>query len=170
MSSLHCWIRTFEYLLHLGYKNEIKKFQACTTKEKQSVIRMKDLIKRRCREELSLVVDSPRQGCGNSNTGNTARRALGSAEIFGDIIGVDKDIIIRLRNILQAVCSGFPLDIERFKAYCFATSEVLVNHYGWYTIPPSVHKLLEHSYVIASYFNHLSDFTQKRLRSVNIRR
>ena len=28
-----------------------------------------------------------------------------------------------------------------------------MNHYGWYTIPPSVHKLLEHSYVIASYFD-----------------
>ena len=55
LSSLHCWIRTFEYLLHLGYKNEIKKFQARTTEDKQSVIRMKDLMKRRCREELSLI-------------------------------------------------------------------------------------------------------------------
>ena len=25
--------------------------------------------------------------------------------------------------------------------------------YGWYTLPPSVHKLLEHGYLIADYFD-----------------
>ena len=33
------------------------------------------------------------------------------------------------------------------------TSEMLVEKYDWYKIPPSVHKLLEHGYQIADYFD-----------------
>ena len=28
LSTLHCWIRVFKYILHLGYKMDIKKYQA----------------------------------------------------------------------------------------------------------------------------------------------
>ena len=102
--------------------------------------RKKGEIKDRFRAELSLLVDSPRQGFGNTNTGNTARRAFSSAEKFGDIIDVEPDIIVRLRNILKAVNSCFKLKNEKFRKYCFETSELLVERYGWYVIPPSVHK------------------------------
>ena len=37
LSSLHCWIRIFQYILHLGYKMENKTFEARTPEEKQSV-------------------------------------------------------------------------------------------------------------------------------------
>ena len=102
--------------------------------------RKKGEIKDRFRAELSLLVDSPRQGFGNTNTGNTARRAFSSAEKFGDIIDVEPDIIVRLRNILKAVNSCFKLNNKKFRTYCFKTSELLVERYGWYVIPPSVHK------------------------------
>ena len=32
------------------------------------------------------------------------------------------------------------------------TSELIVRKYDWYIIPPSVHKLLEHGYLISEYF------------------
>ena len=78
-------------------------------------------LKKRCREELHVVVDTPKQGYGKTNTGNTARRTLESAEIFGNILEVDEEVIIRLRNILKAVCSGFELGPKKFKPYCFET-------------------------------------------------
>ena len=37
LSTLHCWLRCFEYILHLSYKLENKKFQARTSSEKESV-------------------------------------------------------------------------------------------------------------------------------------
>ena len=145
LSSLHCWMRCFEYILHLGYKLENQTFQAKSQVEKDSVARRKTEIKKRFREELSLVVDTPKQGFGNTNTGNTARRAFEESAIFADITGVDEGLISRIRNILKAVCSGYELDINKFRAYCLETSEMVVR----YTMPPTLHKLLEHGFQVA---------------------
>ena len=41
LSTLHSWIRFFEFIIHLGYKLEIKKWQARTKEEKESVERRK---------------------------------------------------------------------------------------------------------------------------------
>ena len=142
-------MRCFEYILHLGYKLENQTFQAKSQVEKDSVARRKTEIKRRFREELSLVVDTPKQGFGNTNTGNTARRAFEESAIFSDITGVDEGLISRIRNILKAVCSGYELDINKFRAYCLETSELVVELYSWYTMPPTLHKLLEHSFQVA---------------------
>ena len=60
LSSLHCWIRCFEYILHLAYKLENQTFQARTVEEKESVVRRKAEIKKKFREQLSLVVDTPK--------------------------------------------------------------------------------------------------------------
>ena len=37
LSSLHCWIRFFELILHIGYKIHIQKWQAKTQEDKESV-------------------------------------------------------------------------------------------------------------------------------------
>ena len=73
----------------------------------------------------------PKQGFGNSNTGNTARRAFEQAETFAQITGVKEILIIRMRNILKAVCSGYDLEIREFKNYCLETSNLIVDLYGW---------------------------------------
>ena len=39
--------------------------------------------------------------------------------------------------------------MESFQYYCQETSRKIVEKYNWYTIPPSVHKLLEHGAQIA---------------------
>ena len=48
---------------------------------------------------------------------------------------------------------GYEIDIDTFKAYCQETSDYIVKHYGWYIIPPTVHKLLEHGAEIADYMD-----------------
>ena len=35
-------------------------------------------------------------------------------EAFADITGVQVEMILRVRTVLQAVCSGYDLDIDRF--------------------------------------------------------
>ena len=146
-------MRSFEYLLHLGYKLDIKRFQARTPEEKASVQRKKVEIQRRFREELSLIVDAVKQGFGTTNTGNTARRAFEESAVFADITGVDEDIIIRIRTILKAVNSGYEVDVEKFRDFCFQTSEKIIECYPWYTMPPTLHKLLEHGYQVSEIFD-----------------
>ena len=46
LSTLHCWIRTFEYVLHLGYKLCIGKYQARTAAEKLEVEHKKSLLRK----------------------------------------------------------------------------------------------------------------------------
>ena len=76
-------------------------FCARTVAQKESLANRKSMIQSRFRNELSLVVDVPKQGYGNTNPGNTARRAFGYADIFADIIGVDVRVIRRIRTILE---------------------------------------------------------------------
>ena len=176
VSSLHSWIRTFDYLLHLGYKKNIKEYYARTPEQKQNVSETKKEIQKRFREELSLVVDMPKQGFGNTNTGNVARRAFENAEVFASIVGVEEEVIIRLRTILRALCSGYHLETEAYKDYCLRTAEMLVENYGWYILPPTVHKLLEHSYAIAehlelpigSYSEEAQEAQNKELRKARL--
>ena len=56
---------------------------------------------------------------------------------------------MRLRTILKAVCSSYDLEPEKFKEYCNETTDKILSLYSWYTIPPTVHKLLEHGAQIA---------------------
>ena len=145
ISSLHCLLRTFEFILHLGYKMDIKKFRKSCSEDQISIETRKRSIQSRYKEEMSLVVDQPKQGFGNTNDGNTARKAFDHAEMFADITGVDLDIIISLRTILKAISSGYEIEREAFKLYCMETADKIISLYGWYTLPPTVHKLLEHS-------------------------
>ena len=41
--------------------------------------------------------------------------------------------------------------MDIFRLYCQETSKLFVERYGWYTMPPSLHKLLEHGYQVAEY-------------------
>ena len=141
-SPLHMLLRSFECFLKIGYKMDIKKFMACTVEEKESVKLRKMGIQAQFKEKLSLRVDFPRQGFGTSNTGNTARKFYDNSEISAEILGIDEDLIRRARYILKALSSGYFLDIDQFKLYCHKTSELFVEKYGWYTMPPSLHWLL----------------------------
>ncbi|KAF0311606.1 hypothetical protein FJT64_001828 [Amphibalanus amphitrite] len=71
LSSLHCWIRIFEAVLHISYRLPIEQW--------------------------------------------------------------------------QAVSSCLPLSPESLEAYCNETAELYVEHYGWYPMPTTLHRLLVHA-------------------------
>ena len=87
----------------------------------------------------------PKQGFGNTNDGNTARRAFEQSKTFSEITGVDVDIISRLKTVLKAVCSEYDLDSSSFQLYCNDTTNKIFSEDNWYVIPPTVHKPFEHS-------------------------
>ncbi|XP_065678116.1 uncharacterized protein LOC136093124 [Hydra vulgaris] len=150
ISALHCWIKCLEFILHSSYKIEIKKYKPKTIEQKLSVDLKKKEIQVLFRERLSLYVDMPKTGSGNTNDGNTARRAFKNSEVFSEITKVDCDIIKRLHNILITISCGFPIIINELDLYCTETAKRIVNLYNWYVMPPTVHKLLLHSSSISN--------------------
>lgn len=153
ISGLHSWIRFFEFILHLGYKLAVKKFIAKSPEEKKLVQERKSSIQASFKSLLSLNVDVPKVGSGNSNDGNTARKAFRNSKVFSDITGVNEDLIIRLHAILQVINCKSYIDVSKFKVHCDQTVALILDLYPWYKFPPSVHKVLFHGHQIISYFN-----------------
>lgn len=85
-----------------------------------------------------------KQGYGTTNDGNTARRFFSNPTIISTVLGINKTLIERFGNILHVVTSGFEIDLEKFKIYTTETAELFINLYGWYKMPPTVHKVLLH--------------------------
>lgn len=144
LSSLHCWIRCFEFVLHLSYKLENQKWQARKEEEKKTVEKRKENMQKAFKKELGLNVDKPKAGSGTSNDGNTARRFFENYKKSAQITGVDEDIIYRFYVILQTISCGHDISEEKFNNYALELAKKLVQLYPWYYMPTLVHKLLIH--------------------------
>ena len=115
ISPLHKWIRCFEMFLHVSYKIELRKWQARSNEDKATVSARKKLIQDRFKAALGLRVDEAKQGAGNSNDGNTARRAFSHENTFASICDLDENLIHRFHVILVALSCKRPLDPEQFR-------------------------------------------------------
>lgn len=153
LSTLHMWIRTLEFLLHVSYNQDFKQFFARTLEEKEQKKQRKQQIQNDLKSELSLTVDKVRQGYGTSNTGNVARAFMRQAEAVSKIVGLDENLIVRFHNILQVITCGKMIDTLKFKQYCLQTFERHLHLYPWYKLPPSIHKLLIHGADIIETFD-----------------
>ena len=145
LSTLHAWIRTFECLLQIAYKLQIKKWQIRDQNEKKLKEIRKAEIQKRYKDELGLNVDKPKQGFGNSNDGNTARRFFKHTALTSEITGLDENLINRFRVILQVLSSGHHINIAAFETYASETKMLYMNLYPWFPMTVTVHKILEHS-------------------------
>lgn len=148
ISPLHAWIRFFEFLLKLSYRIELKKWHV-KGNDKVKLTARKQTIQKAFWKDMGLHVDKPRQnGSGNSNDGNTARRAFSNPELLSLILGIELDIIKRFHVILIAINCYYPLDSQIFKIFCFETFTTYIRYYSWYPMSPTLHKILVHGYKI----------------------
>lgn len=74
LSPLHANIRFLECSLHISYRLTVKKWQIRDQADKEEVAQRKKTIQEEFKRRTALIVDKPKQGSGNSNDGNTARR------------------------------------------------------------------------------------------------
>lgn len=96
LCTLHAWIRFMETVLHISYNLSFKKWSATIPENKIKKEEKKKNVQSRFRNELGLHIDKPRQGAGNSNDGNTARRFFSNYQCTANITGVDEELIKRL--------------------------------------------------------------------------
>lgn len=145
INPMHAFIRMLELFLHIGYKVHVKKWRVYDPNKKKEIEQRKLQIQGDLFEALGLRVDFPNPGgAGSSNDGNTARRAFKDYEKFAGILGIDKDLLWRIKIILSVISCNIPIDPNLFDAYCKLTAELYVAKYSWYPMSPSLHKILIH--------------------------
>lgn len=148
LSPLHARIRSFECLLRIAYRLEVKKWQVRSTEDKEKVAERKKTIQEMFRDRMGLLVDAVKAGYGTSNDGNTARRFFENPSESAAITGIDETLIKDFAILLQAICSGYEIDENAFSNHAARTLERYMNLYPWYCMPVTVHKLLIHGRAI----------------------
>ena len=117
---------------------------------------------------MSLIIDQPKVGFGNSNYGNTLRRAFENPEFFSKITGVYIEVIKRMHIVLITISSGYHIDTDQFEVYCTDTAKIIVNKYGWYIMLPRIHKILIHGYYISKQFDlPIAQYSKETQESLN---
>lgn len=145
ISSLHCWIRLFETLLHISYRIHIKKWQVRTESDKLNVRNRKMAVQEKFVQHFNMRVDMPTPGGSlNSNTGNVARRAFANPELLSTVLDIDISLIKRFHIILIAISCDHLLDNAKFKLHCIDTFKLYIQFYEWYPMPSSLHRILVH--------------------------
>lgn len=151
LSTLHCWIRFMEAILHIAYNNDFQKWAA--TKAYQDLKKKMEEIQNRFREEIGLVIDKPKQVSGNTNDGNTARRFFQAYDITSEITGVNMELIKRFYILLQVMSCGKAINSKKFGKFAYETAKLYVAKYPWYYMPSSVHKVLIHGEAIIEHYS-----------------
>lgn len=173
LSTLHCWIRAFECLLHLSYR--LPQPEGKISKEQLEA--RKKVVQKEFKERMGLRVDEPLPSGGNSNDGNVARRAFRSPEQFAACTGVDKQLIRDLLVVLQAVSCFYPLKPAALQAFCRRVAQRYVDLYSWRPMNTTLHKLLRHSAAVVEHCmlplgmmsEEAAEATHKRVRQYRLR-
>lgn len=144
LSTLHAWIKCFECLLHIAYKQSIKKWRISGREMEQKVEENKKTIQEKFKSEMGLIVDMVKTGYGTSNDGNTARRFFSNVELSARITGLDKTIITSFSIILRTISCGLHINVPNFEKLLKETALLYFKLYPWYYMPATVHKILIH--------------------------
>lgn len=148
VSPLHAWIRFFELVLNVSYRLKIQKWHIAQAYKTEMMCRKKE-IQKMMWTRMGLHVSIPKQnGSGNSNDGNTARRAFRNYQLFSSITSFDQNILYYFYIVLITISCEHCVDVEKFKIFCEKTFLLYVNTYPWYPISPTVHKILVHGWQI----------------------
>ncbi len=148
-SILHFGLRSFESILQIGYRQDVKKsHEIYSTEEKKLMVERKKKVKAEFKESLGLIVDSRRDGgAGNTTTGNVVRIALDNAEVTTKICAVPVQLVKNLKTIWNVLASGYAIKTDAFSQLCKETEDIYFDKntgVGWYNICPILHKILSH--------------------------
>lgn len=94
LSTLHCWIRFMECLLHISYNLDFKEDFA----RRCNIIlqhNRKKKIQDNLKLQVSITVDVVKQGYGITNDGNTVRRFSSNPANVSSILGINQALIER---------------------------------------------------------------------------
>ena len=146
ISPLHFGLRAFEALLHIAYKQDVKSFISRKEEDKAKINQRTQIVKDLFLTELGLKVDRPKEGGsgGTTNTGNLVRKAFKNAETTARICGVSTILVSNLDTIWRTLTSGKSINLIQFDKFCKETLRHYMLDAGWYSLPPTLHRVLVH--------------------------
>lgn len=143
ISSLHARIRFMEYVLKIAYDLSFKDKNKNNPENIKKRAEEKLRIQNEFRKQTGLVIDTPKQGFGNTNDGKTARRFFEDSLLTSKITQVDYELIRRFKVILNALSSIREIDANKFEKYTNDTADIYIERYGtWRKMSSTVHKVL----------------------------
>lgn len=143
LSTLHAYIRFFEWFLHVAIKLDVKVWY--TTKDvKTQIETRKSILQADFRSKIGLLIGVVLQGKGTTHDGNTARRFFENTTLSAEITGINEVLISRCATIIKVLSCGTAVNADAFKTYAIDTARLYVSEYSWYPMPTSVHKVLIH--------------------------
>lgn len=137
-------IRCMEGLLHISYNIDFQKGAARLENEKKCKENKKHFVQSELKKRLQIVVDQVKPGHGTTNDGNTARKFFSDPETVSEVLGLNYDWVRRIAVIMQVINLDLSIDHEKFENFCMGTFNLYLQHYSWYPMPPSMHKVLIH--------------------------
>ena len=141
-----------EHILHISYDLSFGpegKTVRGNTENKKKRENEKKRIQQEFRVQLGLIVDTPKQGSGNTNDGNTARRFFENPKLTAAITKVNENLIRNCKVILCALASKQPINAVKFGELAKATAEIYKKEYHWRKMSATFHKILCHGEIIA---------------------
>ena len=94
-----------------------QKWQIRGEKDKEILESRKELIQRRFREQLGLIIDLQKPVYVITNDGNTAGRFFENSTISSSITGVNEILIQRFHVILEVIPCSFEIDVQKFQYF-----------------------------------------------------
>lgn len=152
LSTLHCWIRFFECLLHIAYRLPLKIWQVKGNENKDTFEHTKKRIQLDFKTKMGLIVDKPKPGYGSTNDGNTARTFFKHSELSSEITAIDLNLIKHFSLILRVLSSGCRINIPKFQSLLNNTRKLYLDLYAWYYMPSTISKILIHGCDIINFF------------------
>jgi len=102
ISPLHAYIRTFERCLQISHRLNIKRHHVRSEEDKLEFNSRKAYIQNQFWEKLSLRVSQPKPGgYGDTNTGNTARRAFKDIDVLSKITGLKSELLYKRLRLFR---------------------------------------------------------------------
>ncbi|XP_036347841.1 uncharacterized protein LOC118757218, partial [Rhagoletis pomonella] len=128
LSTLHCWIRFFECLLHIAYRLPFKTWQV-RMENKAKFIETKARIQKEFKIKTGLIIDQVKQGFGTTNDGNTARRFFENIDVAAEITRLDKSLIHNFSLVLRVLSCGKQIKTQEFSVLLNETRELYLRNY-----------------------------------------
>lgn len=148
---LHTKINTMTNLFHVACNLDFKKGEAHTKEEKEFQSKRKILLQDEFKSRMGVFIDFVRPGSGNSSDGNTARIFFSKVETVCEITSLHKEVVSCLATLLHMISSLDFIPGTRFRDQCQSFKELYNQHYSWYPMTPTLHKLVEHGPAIAEH-------------------
>ena len=155
-SPLHGYIRIFSWLMNLAYHIHagVRKWSPTLAKVESS----KSFIRNYLHEITGIKIDFPNSQGGTSTTGNVARQCFSPkcdepnnylrwilTLLPNDCRYSFTTLHTNLAVILRIYNSDKIINEESFEIICKDTYQLILDHYPWANVTPTLHKILAHS-------------------------